>query len=372
VTNTRSIGSKTAAAALLLACVVLFVPRAASAATFSATCNGGGCSGGWYRTNVTVLFRYAAGKAANRLVGTSGCGPRTVSSDTAGATFVCALRLSDGTVLDSPPVVVRRDTVPPKVAGSPDRPPDLNGWYNHPVRVTFAGTDGLSGVASCTSAVFAGPDTRREKIGGTCTDYAGNIGAGWFSLKYDSTPPKAPRVAISTNDRFVALRWSVSGDTRSVEITRTPGVSGVEPSVVFSGTASRFADRSVQDGVKYLYSVAAIDRAGNRAVRTIDAVPAAPLYLPTAGTVVHGPPLLAWARVAGASYYNVQIFRRGRKILSAWPTRPRLRLSRAWTFEGRTYRLTHGTYQWRVWPGVGTPSDHRYRPLLGHSTFVVP
>jgi hypothetical protein len=305
------------------------------------------------------------------MVGTSGCGRRTVTSDTAGVTFVCALRLSDGSVLSSPPVVVRRDTVPPKVSGVPDRPPDLNGWYNHSVRIAFTGADNLSGVASCTSAVFNGPDTRRDRIGGTCTDYAGNTGSGWFSLKYDSKPPRPPKVTASTNDRFIALKWSVSRDTRRVEISREPGLYGPEPSVIFNGTRSRFADRNVENDVAYRYTVAAVDRAGNRAERAIDAVAAAPLFLPAAGSVVHGPPLLAWAKVAGASYYNVQIFRRGRKIFSAWPTRPRLRLSRSWNFEGRAYRLTRGTYQWRVWPGIGTASAHRYRPLLGHSTFVV-
>lgn len=362
---------RTGAAALVVTVLVLLVPQAATAATFSATCNGGACFGGWYRSNVTVAFKYAAGKAANRIVGTSGCGSSTVTADTAGATFVCTLELSDGSVLRSSPVVVRRDSVPPNVTGSPDRPPDLNGWYNHQVRIAFAGSDRLSGVASCSAAVFAGPDTRRDRIGGTCTDRAGNIASGWFSLKYDATPPSAPRVAVSINDRFIKLRWAVSGDTRSVEVTREPGLTGPEPSVLFRGTRSRFADRRVDNDVAYRYTVSAVDRAGNKASRVIDAAPAAPLFFPARGGVVHAPPLLGWAEVAGASYYNVQLFRRGRKILSAWPSRPRLRLSRTWTFEGRTYRLARGTYEWRVWPGVGSPAAHKYRPLLGHSTFVV-
>lgn len=363
---------RTGAAALVVTLVVLLVPQAAAAATFSATCNGAGCSAGWYRSNVTVVFKYAAGKAANRLVGTSGCGPRTVTSDTAGATFVCSLRLSDGAVLNSPPVVVRRDTVPPKVSALPERRPDLNGWYNHPVRIAFTGTDSLSGVASCTSGVFAGPDTLHEKIGGTCTDNAGNTGSDWFSLKYDSTPPKPPRVSVSTNDNFIALKWSTSRDTRSVEIARVPGLSGPEPSVVFRGTRSRFADRHVENGVAYQYTIVAVDRAGNTAARSVDAVAAPPLYRPAAGSVVHGPLVLQWQAVSGASYYNVQIYRAGRKIFSAWPTRPQLRLARSWTFAGRTYRLRPGVYAWRVWPGVGSPNAHRYRPLLGHSRFVVP
>jgi hypothetical protein len=363
---------RTGAAAVVVTLVVLLVPQAATAATFSATCNGSPCSAAWYRANVTVVFTYGAGKAASRIVGTSGCGRKTVTSDTAGARFVCTLELSDGSVVSSSPVLVRRDTVPPKVSGAPDRPPDLNGWYNHPVRIAFTGADNLSGVASCTSAAFNGPDTRSDKIGGTCADYAGNTGSGWFSLRYDSKPPRPPKVLVSTNDRFIALKWSVSRDTRSVEISREPGLTGPEPSVIFKGTRSRYDDRNVVNDVAYRYTVAAVDRAGNRAERAIDAVAGAPLFLPAAGSVVHGSPLLAWAKVAGASYYNVQVFRRGRKIFSAWPRRPRLRLSRSWIFQGRTYRLSRGTYQWRVWPGIGAPSAHRYRPLLGHSTFVVP
>jgi len=100
-------------------------------------------------------------------------------------------------------------------------------------------------------------------------------------------------------------------------------------------------------------------------------VPAAALYSPVGGAVVHNPPLLAWRSVAGATYYNLQLFRGSRKILSVWPVSPRYPLSRAWTFRGKTVRLTRGAYQWRVWPGLGKKTAHKYGPLIGHSTFVV-
>jgi len=72
-----------------------------------------------------------------------------------------------------------------------------------------------------------------------------------------------------------------------------------------------------------------------------------------------------------AAYYNLQLFRGGRKILSVWPRRPRFRLGRSWTFDNTRMTLTKGKYQWRVWPGIGKRGAHRYGPLLGHSTFVV-
>jgi hypothetical protein len=56
--------------------------------------------------------------------------------------------------------------------------------------------------------------------------------------------------------------------------------------------------------------------------------------------------------VARARHYNVQLYRNGRKILSAWPTRPRFQLKRRWKFNGRAMRLTRGTYTWIVWPNV--------------------
>ena len=63
----------------------------------------------------------------------------------------------------------------------------------------------------------------------------------------------------------------------------------------------------------------------------------------------------------GATYYNVQLFRNGKKVLTAWPTSTSFRLHDAWKFEGRTQRLTPGRYRWYVWPGIGLRSDGRLR-----------
>ncbi len=54
------------------------------------------------------------------------------------------------------------------------------------------------------------------------------------------------------------------------------------------------------------------------------------LFSPAAGEVVSAAPLLAWPRAPKATYYNVQLFRGGHQILSAWPSRLRLQLHDAW------------------------------------------
>jgi hypothetical protein len=127
------------------------------------------------------------------------------------------------------------------------------------------------------------------------------------------------------------------------------------------------------------FEVRAIDAAGNAdatpAVHrwTIAAAPrrakaASALLAPRPGARVTSPPLLLWRRVPRASFYNVQLYRGRVKVLSAWPTRPRLQLRARWTYRGRQRKLSAGTYRWYVWPAS---SANRYGRLLGQSTFRV-
>ena len=67
----------------------------------------------------------------------------------------------------------------------------------------------------------------------------------------------------------------------------------------------------------------------------------------------------------------MQLLRKGRKILSAWPKRPELRLHERWRFQGRRHRLAAGRYTWYVWPGEGPRSARRYGERIGARSFVV-
>lgn len=95
------------------------------------------------------------------------------------------------------------------------------------------------------------------------------------------------------------------------------------------------------------------------------------LLSPAAGARVPGPPVLVWRRVPRATFYNVQLYRNGRKILTTWPTRPRLALRSSWRHEGRRFRLRRGAYTWLVWPAFGTKAVPRYGKMLGQSSFRV-
>ena len=124
----------------------------------------------------------------------------------------------------------------------------------------------------------------------------------------------------------------------------------------------------------------------NKAVETVTIIPAAKLYSPARGATVVSPPLLGWRKVAGASYYNLQVYfgvsgkalRRvasvavsGRKVLTAWPRQPHYRLRKSWSFKGKTRKLAVGHYRWYVYPGLGKRSANKYGPLIGQSDFYV-
>jgi hypothetical protein len=129
----------------------------------------------------------------------------------------------------------------------------------------------------------------------------------------------------------------------------------------------------VRTGIRYRYELIVADVAGNvsRTAVTAGALKQAALYSPAAGTVVKAPPLLRWKAVKGATFYNVQVYRNGRKLLSTWPGAAKLKLARTWTYGGKRYRLQPGLYTWYVWGARGTRAKPVYGKVLGSSTFTV-
>jgi hypothetical protein len=81
--------------------------------------------------------------------------------------------------------------------------------------------------------------------------------------------------------------------------------------------------------------------------------------------------VLRWVGAKGATYYNVQLFRNGKKVMSVWPLGATLKVPRAWSLDGHRYKLVRGTYRWYVWPGIGARSKAKYGRLLGGSFFRV-
>lgn len=353
----------------LFAVAVMAAPASASADTITPICTTAQgtspCAAGWYRTSVLQLaWAWTAGGTP------SGCNEAAYQSDVV-ATVSCTVSWTDGFV-GTQSYTLHVEISSPTATIAPSRPPDSGGWYNHPVTGTPTAT-AFSGIASCTSTSYAGPDTATATVSATCVDNAGkSVTDVSAPFAYDVTPPSLS-VAASPADRSVGLSWQTDGDlapTVLVNVTRSPGSGDAVADTVYSGDAGGYHDTHVRNGVRYAYTITAVDQAGNASARTIIVTPGPRLLSPAQNAHLPAPPMLTWTPVPHASYYNVQLYRKG-KVLSVWPDRASLQLRRRWRFDGHRYRLSPGRYRWFVWPGFGKRSASRYGHPIGSGTFVV-
>lgn len=364
----------------------VIVRKDSSPPAVSATPERGPDNDGWYNRPVSVAI--SGDDATSGLAGCSGGG--TYSGPDTGGVSVEGSCTDNAGNRGGSSFGLKYDATPPTVEAKPDRGPNARGWYNRELTVSFNGADVTSGLHSCAPAVrYAGPDAPKTAVAGTCMDKAANTSPpAAYELKYDTRPPVLGRIKAELTPRGIVLKWQASKDTFAVAVVRRPGLKGKKPSTVYSGKAPAFTDRRLAKGVKYRYTVTAYDEAENAAVKglavksdlsvnvkapavTRPAPSRTALTKPALGARVKAPPLLAWRAAPKATYYNVQLFIGGQKILTVWPTGTSFQVPRSWKFQGRTYRLTPGTYRWYVWPGLGARSANQYGKLLGSRTFVV-
>jgi hypothetical protein len=131
---------------------------------------------GWNNTDVTVTWNVS--DLESGIASSSGCGPTTLTSETAGTTLTCSATNGAG-LSSSQSVTVKIDKTPPTVTYSGNA-----GVYtvDQTVNITCSASDNLSGVNSTTCADISGPaysfGLGTHTFSATATDKAGNVGSG--------------------------------------------------------------------------------------------------------------------------------------------------------------------------------------------------
>jgi hypothetical protein len=176
---------------------------------------------GWNNTNVSLSWTATDSISGVAADATSGCDPMTFSAETAGTSVTCTAMNGAG-LSRSVTVIIRIDKTPPTAVASATPAPNGAGWNNTNVTVTFAGTDALSGIASCTSPVVISTEGTGLSASGTCTDNAGNVSAPAVAsgIKIDKTAPVASNVTATPNP------LAINGST-TITATITDSLSGV-------------------------------------------------------------------------------------------------------------------------------------------------
>jgi len=117
-----------------------------------------------------------------------------------------------------------------------------------------------------------------------------------------------------------------------------------------------------QTGYLALYSY---NKAGNysQAARTKVSLASLIPLRPLTGSVLHTPPLLTWKSKQGSAYYNLQLYRNGKRVLVVWPSHASYRIPAS--------ALKPGTYVWYVWPALRSGgAAPAFASLIGRATFV--
>jgi mannan endo-1,4-beta-mannosidase len=160
---------------------------------------------GWYRSDVGVEWTVADPESA--VTATAGCGPQTLSTDTAGVMLTCTATSTGGT--NASTVAIKRDASPPTIAYSGNA-----GTYpvDATVAIVCSASDAPSGLASTTCANIAGPahtfPVGSNSFSSTATDKAGNSRSASTTFIVTVSPGSLCRLTkrfVQTSPRYLAL-----------------------------------------------------------------------------------------------------------------------------------------------------------------------
>lgn len=241
------------------------------------------------------------------------------------------------------------------------------------------------GPTPCTSPkTYTGLRDGSHRVSVQAVDKAGNADPSPATFSWsitngggggDVTPPhNVSGLRASVRYGFLQLTWKNPTDVDFDHVGVFVAGKGVASArrLLYAGRQVSYVDRRFKNGEAYRFLVVSYDHtdlASTGASKTVAS--SVLLGSPRDGSVVSAPPVLRWAAVPRATFYNVQLWRGPeQKVLSSWPRTSHRALQRSWLY-GRRQFLRAGVYTWYVWPAFGPRARPRYGQLLGQATFRV-
>jgi HYR domain len=204
------------------------------------------------------------------------------------------------------------------------------------------------------------------------TNSIGNISVASFSWVVDTTPPAQVRqLRSSFGNRWVRLSWRNPSDVdyKRVLIWRRKVGASSWGFLATRKERTTFLDDTVPNDTRFEYRLRSVDRAQNASPGAKIEGRASRILKPAFGSLHNSRPLIDWTFVRDAAFFNLQLWRDGRKILSVWPLRSAKRLPANWRFNGGRYSLRSDRYRVYVWAAFGSRPHTHYGPLLGWTEF---
>jgi large repetitive protein len=134
--------------------------------------------------------------------------------------------------------IFKVDTTPPVITGSRAPLGNASGWNNTDVRVSFACSDALAGVAAGNPSgnTVLSAEGSGQQATGTCQDVAGNSASALLSgLNIDKTPPVVSVTGITNGATYVLQAIPTAGCTTTDVLS---GVVTTATATVTGGTAN--------------------------------------------------------------------------------------------------------------------------------------
>ncbi len=204
----------------------LFVPVDTTPPVIVPTVTPAPNAAGWNNTDVTVSWNVTDPESG--VASSIGCSRTTLTAETSGTVVTCAA--TDGAGLSaSASVTVKIDKTPPTITVTRTPAPNVAGWNNTDVTVTFTCADTGSGIATCPAPVTVTTEGAGQVITRTAVDVAGNSTAASVTVNLDKTPPTltfgpatpAPNAA-GWNNTNVSLAFIVADALSGVASTSLP------------------------------------------------------------------------------------------------------------------------------------------------------